>query len=303
MPGTDGSGPRHYDTMEQGIHWDVHPMRLYRKAQRYAWDPWEIDIEQDRPDWEALDGPEYRAVATLTSQFLAGEEAVTLDILPLLNAVHDEGRTEETLFLTTFLADEAKHTAFFSRYFDEVVEAQRDLDEYLTPAYQEVFGEILPENLNALREDRSPEAITRASVTYNLFIEGVLAETGYWSYERTLTEDDLLPGLREAIGHVQRDESRHIAYGIFLLSRMIAEHDVWDVVEETANELFQYVPEIVQENWQLYEESPFSMEPEEVVEYATQEFENRMERVRKARGRSLEEIYKADAAAVEALER
>jgi ribonucleoside-diphosphate reductase beta chain len=299
---TDDGTLRSYDTMDRGLHWETHPMRLYRKAKRYEWDPWELDIDQDAPDWEALDGAEHRALATLTSQFLAGEEAVTLDILPLLNVMHDQGRTEETLFLTTFLADEAKHTAFFGRYFDEVVQTDRDLDEYLTPAYETVFSEKLPEAMNALEEDRSPEAITRASVTYNLFIEGVLAETGYWSYYTTLEEDDLLPGLREAIGHVQRDESRHIAYGIFLLSRMIAEHDVWDVVEETANELFEYVPEIVQENWELYQESPFSLEPEDVIEYATDEFENRMERVRKARGRSLEEIYKTDADVVEVLE-
>ena len=52
-------------------------------------------------------------VARLATTFMAGEEAVTLDIVPLIRAVSDEGRAEETLFLTTFLGDEAKHAEFF----------------------------------------------------------------------------------------------------------------------------------------------------------------------------------------------
>ena len=52
----------------------------------------------------------------LTSLFQAGEEAVTLDLLPLIRAIAQEGRIEEEMYLTTFLWEEAKHVDFSIAY-------------------------------------------------------------------------------------------------------------------------------------------------------------------------------------------
>ena len=86
--------------------------------------------------------------------------------------------------------------------------------------------------------DRSPAAQLRASVTYNMIVEGVLAETGYHAYLSALERNDLLPGQCRGIRLVKQDESRHIAYGIFLIARLLAaDPDLWEVAEVAMNEL------------------------------------------------------------------
>ena len=100
--------------------------------------------------------------------------------------------------------------------------------------------------MNALLEDQSSVAIARASVTYNMVIEGVLAETGYHSYHRSLAMNDLMPGLCTGLVNIKRDESRHIAYGVYLLSRLVAEDEaVWPAIEERMMELRPLIDEII----------------------------------------------------------
>src|SRR5579884_2916895 len=88
---------------------DCFPLRLYQKAKRLgAWDPAAVDFTQDLRDWQSLDQLQQDTILSLTSLFVAGEEAVTLDLLPLVLAIAREGRIEEQLYLTTFLYEEAK---------------------------------------------------------------------------------------------------------------------------------------------------------------------------------------------------
>ncbi len=71
---------------------DSFPMRLYEKAKRLGvWNPAEIDFSQDRADWEGMDGEKQKAILRLTARFLGGEEAVTLDLLPLVLAIAQSG--------------------------------------------------------------------------------------------------------------------------------------------------------------------------------------------------------------------
>jgi len=69
-------------------------------------------------------------ILRLTASFVAGEEAVTLDILPLIMTVAREGRVEEELYLTTFLFEEAKHTDFFRRFLDALPGDPGDLARF-----------------------------------------------------------------------------------------------------------------------------------------------------------------------------
>src|SRR5581483_9744749 len=210
--GIVGSMRAAYHTTSVGLRRDTFPMRLYEKAKRLGvWNPAEIDFTQDRVDWQELSDERRAAIIRLTTRFVTGEEAVTLDLLPLVMVIAKEGRLEEELFLTTFLFEEGKHADFFSRWLREVAEAPTDLSEHLTPTYQQIFAEELPQTMGALLEDDSPHAVARAATTYNMVVEGVLAETGYWSYHRSLAVNDLMPGLCEGLVHIKRDESRHIA--------------------------------------------------------------------------------------------
>jgi len=271
---------------------DSYPMRLYEKAKRLGvWNPADIDLSQDREDWDAMDAERRQAILRLTARFLGGEEAVTLDLLPLVLAIARQGRLEEEVFLATFLFEEAKHTDFFSRWIREVTGSAR-LPRAPEPSVQ-LFDVELPNAMNALLEDQSPAAIARASVTYNMIIEGVLAETGYHSYHRSLAVNGLMPGLCAGLVNIKRDESRHIAYGVYLLSRLVAEDpSVWDVIEDRMAELRPLAEAIIRSGYEAYPDgvNPFGLRVDEFSEFATSQFRKRYERISKARNRTVAEI-------------
>lgn len=266
-------------------------MRLYQKAKRLGvWDPAAIDLGRDAADWAALSAAERDLLLRVTSLFQAGEESVVLDLLPLMLTIAREGRLEEELFLTAFLWEEGKHTEFFRRFLDEVAGAP-ELAGLETPSYRAIFHDELPSSMNALLEDPSPAAQARAVVTYTMIVEGVLAETGYHGYFTALERHGLLPGLREGLAHLKRDESRHIAYGVYLLSRLVqADPELWPVVEARLNELLPLALGVVTETFALYEKMPFGLELDEFVAYATGQFGKRHARISRARSQTLSQL-------------
>jgi len=281
-------------TSARGLQNDTPPMRLWRKAKKYGiWDPEAIDFGQDRHDWLHLSDLERDVLLRLTGMFVAGEESVTLDLLPLIMVMAREGRLEEEMFLTTFLWEEAKHVDFFANGFlAQVSQHVGDLSRYHTPAYQRLFYQELPQTLHALADDASPAAQARASVTYNMIVEGVLAETGYEAYFTALNRSNIMPGVRQGIQYLKRDESRHIAYGVFLLSRLIAaDAKIWDVVEHRMNELFPLAIDIIGEIFAAYPTMPFGLTLDEFAGIAVQNFSRRMQRIEKARTQTLAQIY------------
>jgi ribonucleoside-diphosphate reductase beta chain len=271
---------------------DSFPMRLYEKAKRLgAWNPSDIDFTRDRGDWDAMTDERRIAILRLTARFLGGEEAVTLDLLPLVLAIGREGRLEEQMFLTTFLFEEAKHTDFFSRWLREVTGPQSLPPA--PPAAVQLFDVELPQAMNALLEDQSPAVIARASVTYNMIVEGVLAETGYHSYHRSLAVNGLMPGLCAGLVHIKRDESRHIAYGVWLLSRLVAEdRSVWQVIEERMNELRPLTESFIRSGYEAYPGgiNPFGLRVDEFSNFAARQFRKRYDRIARARDSTLAQV-------------
>ena len=281
-----------FATTTRGLNRDLPPARLYEKAKRLGvWNPTDIDFSQDKADWQGLAPEEQDLIWRLTSMFQAGEEAVTLDLLPLIQTIAAEGRIEEELYLTTFLFEEAKHTDFFRRFLDEVTGAPADLNHFHSDNYRAIFYEALPAALGALQSDRSPAAQARAATTYNMIVEGVLAETGYHAYFSALEQRGLMPGQRQGIQLLKQDESRHIAYGVYLLSRLVAEHDdVWPVIEATMNELLPPALAVIGEAFDAYEVMPFGLAEADFVDFAMGQFQKRYERLEKARGATLAAI-------------
>ncbi|MGZ4162160.1 MAG: ribonucleotide-diphosphate reductase subunit beta, partial [Neobacillus sp.] len=137
-------------TSTRGLLEDSFPYRLYQKAKRIGtWNPADIDFSQDQRDWKTLNLEQQADILRLISQFQAGEEAVTLDLLPLIMAIAKEGRLEEEMFLTTFLYEEAKHTEFFRLVLNAIGE-KGDLSYCHTPTYKKIFYEILPTTMECL---------------------------------------------------------------------------------------------------------------------------------------------------------
>jgi ribonucleoside-diphosphate reductase beta chain len=283
--------PRTYTTLTaRGLRHDTLPMRLYHKAKKLGtWDPRDIDLTQDRQDWQNIPAQFKERLLLLILGFQVGEEAVTLDLLPLIMTMAREGRLEEEMFLTTFLWEEAKHTEFFRRVLDEAIQDFGDL-QLLRSANQtpgnnrDLFGEELPRAMNLLLTDPSPANQARASVMYNMIIEGVLAETGYQSFFKMLSLTNSMPGLKQGLRLIQRDESRHIAYGVFLISRLVAaDKTLWPIVEDRMNELFARVESDQQRNGT----------PEFLRTYAKQQFNKRLARIKRALDQSPEQLEQA----------
>lgn len=279
-------------TATRGLNRRAPAMRLFEKAKRFGvWNPSDLDFSQDIADWRRLSPLEQEVLLHLTSLFQAGEEAVTADILPLLLTISREGRLEEEMYLTTFLFEEAKHTDFFRRFLDEVVGVQIDLSHFHTPSYRAIVYEALPTAMQRLLGDPSPAAQVRASVTYNMIVEGVLAETGYHAYLTALERNGLMPGTCRGVRLLKQDESRHIAYGIYLISRLLAaDPRLWEIAEGTMNELLGPALGVVAEIFGAYEAMPFGLDEREFAQYALAQFQKRLERLEHARTTSLEEI-------------
>jgi ribonucleoside-diphosphate reductase beta chain len=276
-------------TSPAGLDHASLPMRLWHKAKKLGvWDPRAIDLAQDARDWERLEEGERDLLLRLTSLFQAGEESVTLELLPLILVIAQEGRLEEEMYLTSFLWEEAKHVEAFRRFFDEIAGEHSDLSRYHTPSYRHIFYEALPAAMQRLRSDASPVAQAEASVTYNMIVEGVLAETGYRAYDALLQRNRLMPGMQQVIGNLRRDEARHIAYGIFLLSRLVAEHGdpVWQAVEERLNLLLEPALGMIAEVFASYEVMPFGLQIEEFTDFALKQFQARVARLERARSQT-----------------
>src|SRR5256885_2906682 len=267
-------------------------MRLFQKAKKLGtWDPQAIDFTNDRADWESFDDTERDFLLRTLTLFQAGEEGVTSDLLPLIMAVADEGRLEEEIFLSSFLWEEAKHVEFFRRWLDEIAMAHQDLAHYMTPSYRQPFLVELPASLNALKTDRSVEAQIRASVTYNMIIEGVLAETGYHGFRQSLETNQKLPGLLDGIRLIARDESRHIRYGVFLLNRLVNESPQgWEVMNQRMNELLGPALGVITEFWEHYddEHGPFGQTMQPFLDFASTQFDKRMKVLERDRGKSIQ---------------
>lgn len=274
------------------------PMRLWEKAKIHgAWNPADIDYATDRRHWLALPDRLCESLRQLCAIFRAGEEAVTLRLPPLLHIVASEGRFEETLYLTSFLWEEAKHVDLFNRFFADVC-YETDLARYDHPSYRRIFDVELRESMERLLTDRSPEAQVSAAATYHLVVEGVMADTGYYLFRRILRDADTLPGMRRAIGLLHRDESRHIAFGVYFLSRLIVEHGdrAYKALLDRMKVLKPLTEDATREFVRSLEHADTGIGLAELTQFSQQRFSTRIQRIVRARTQCLEDLHAVSAA-------
>ena len=81
----------------------------------------DLDFTQDALDWQRVTPEQQKGLLGVTIRFLAGEQAVTDELVPMLAASHALRRFDWTMFLATFLLEEAKHAEFFMRWHEAVV--------------------------------------------------------------------------------------------------------------------------------------------------------------------------------------
>ncbi|MFF0143949.1 ribonucleoside-diphosphate reductase beta chain [Amycolatopsis sulphurea] len=277
---------------EGGLNWDSFPLRLFVKGNKKFWNPADLDFSREREGWETLTPEQQRSATYLVAQFIAGEEAVTEDILPFLRAMSATGRFGDEMYLTQFCFEEAKHVEVFRRWMD-AVGLTTDLHPYVAenPHYRKLFYEELPQSLRALEDDPSPLNQIRASVTYNHVVEGSLALTGYYSWQLICTQEQVLPGMQELVRRIGDDERRHMAWGTFTCRRHVAADDtLWDAVQQRMGELLPSALGMIEWVSGQFEESPFDNDPQELIHYAADRAQRRLGAIESARGTPVEQI-------------
>lgn len=273
--------------------------RYYRNAVERHWDPFDIDLEEDK---EALieyledsERPEaaFDGLRQGVARFGAGEQAVTEDLAPLAVALDD---IDDQMFLTTQLYEEAKHTDHFDRYWREVihpVEAELGFEQSSPTAekwYNDAYNELFERNEEAthrLLDDPTPETFAEAYCHYHLVIEGILAQTGYYGMQQSYSADNHpelphLPGLYEGFTLIRQDEGRHVGFGMAKLKELITEEGVDpQLLDETVNELLPLVNGITADPSDQYVED-VGVSPDELRRFASEKHIQRMQQIKDA---------------------
>ncbi|HLF69672.1 MAG TPA: ribonucleotide-diphosphate reductase subunit beta, partial [Actinomycetota bacterium] len=215
-----------YEHMDQQMRDRPTPLELYAIWERGNWRVSDLDFSEDKIHWGLL-LPELKDyLQRVFTEFFLGEQAVTDTLSPLVHAAPDE---DSRIFLSTQIADEARHTVFFKRFFAEVVEVGGGLSDALAslrPEAVEGFRKIFDEDLVAAtercREDPTDRAAWVRGITiYHLVVEGMLALTGQKYLVRVFRDLGMLPGFRAGFTAVARDESRHVNFGVGALANQI----------------------------------------------------------------------------------
>src|SRR3954469_14813696 len=159
--------------------------QLYELWERQQWATQDLDFTQDRIDWhERIDAEERFQRMTGLSAFFIGEERVTVELAPIMRAAPED---EMRLFLATQIADEARHVAFFDRFYREVgvLEADglrerlQETSQHLNDSFKTLFDEMLHDRAERLAAEPSDlETLVEAITLYHMVIEGSLALTG-----------------------------------------------------------------------------------------------------------------------------
>src|SRR5436189_1161936 len=123
--------------------------QLYELWERQHWATQDLDFTTDRVDWHERIDPEERFQRMYgLSAFFIGEQRVTDELGPIMRAAPTE---EMRIFLSTQIADEARHVQFFNRFYEEVGVLESDdlharLEEtsaHLNPKFHTLFDDLL----------------------------------------------------------------------------------------------------------------------------------------------------------------
>lgn len=193
--------------------------KLYEHWERHNWSAAAIDFEVDKSHWrDTLTERQRESALWNYAMFLVGEEAVARTLTPILDSAPGY---PESVFLTTQVVDEARHHVFFDRFMREVASQGRDTkstldeaDRYLTWGFRQVFGELDRVTDLLRKKPKDLPLVAQAIALYHVVIEGMLAVPGQHFIQRYVRKLEVLPGFREGIDNVSRDESRHVAFGI-----------------------------------------------------------------------------------------
>ena len=231
--------------------------QLYELWERQQWATQDIDFSRDRTDWHERIEPEerYQRMYGL-SAFFIGEQRVTDELGPIMRACPTE---EQRIFLSTQIADEARHVRFFNRFYEEVgvLEAEdlagrlRATEQHLNESFGALFDGMLKSRVDRLAaEPENTELLVEAITLYHMIIEGALALTGQHFIIEYNEDQKTLPGFVEGFQKVARDEHRHIAFGVRFLTDMAKQDTRYrEAIQRTMAEALPIADAVLDPPW------------------------------------------------------
>jgi ribonucleoside-diphosphate reductase beta chain len=199
------------------------PNFFSRVVARLQWDPMAIDLAPDARAWPELPAERRRRLTPLLAGFCVAEEAVAEELAPFADAArHAHLESQESLMAWVFFLqrrDEQRHTRLFDRIAAEVLglpgatPAQRRAAAraHVPPAFLELFETQLPKMAGELAA--GDVGLASGVGLYHMLLEGVVFDAAQHALLDDLA-DGVLPGIREGVERVERDERWHVGFGL-----------------------------------------------------------------------------------------
>ncbi|MFD1708306.1 ribonucleotide-diphosphate reductase subunit beta [Siminovitchia sediminis] len=243
--------------------------RKYEKAIKSVWNPKDWDYTQDKKDWETLTEKQKNGLLNVTIRFFSGEQAVTNELIPMLQGAHALNKFDWIMYLSTFIMEEAKHAEFLAIWHDEVAGILEPdelapyfvtRDKVVDPSGRFEIKEVMHEGLpfyaeklkNAVHENNIEEvkkSMIQYCTLYNGFVEGVLSMPSYEIVVDTLKlYGNVCRTLDKGFKRILADEGRHITFGTTAVRELLQEnpeyeylvHDIFDEFRGTVVGLVEY---------------------------------------------------------------
>jgi ribonucleoside-diphosphate reductase beta chain len=199
------------------------PNFFSRIVARLQWNPAAIDLTPDARAWPELPSDRRRRVMTLLAGFCVAEDAVAQELKPFGDAARKATLvSQENLVAWVFFLqrrDEARHALFFDRIGAEVLglpgatpaERRAAARAHAPAALLDLFEVRLPAVAAELAAGRT--GLSEAVSLYHMLLEGVVFDAGQCALLDDLA-DGALPGIREGVERVERDERWHVGFGL-----------------------------------------------------------------------------------------
>ena len=230
------------DTFANRSSW---PNFFSRIVARLQWSPAAIDLGPDAREWQQLPQERRRRLMTLLAGFCVAEDAVAEQLTPFADAARQATlMSQESLMAWVFFLqrrDEQRHALLFDRIAAEVLELPgADAGErraaaraHVPAAFLELFEERRPATAAELAAGRT--GLSQGVGLYHMLLEGVVFDAGQQALLDDLA-DGALPGVREGVERVERDERWHVGFGLRCLIETQPTTDFLDDLLQRAGE-------------------------------------------------------------------
>jgi ribonucleoside-diphosphate reductase beta chain len=261
--------------------------KLYELWERQQWATQDLDFTEDRIDWHERIPEEERFQRMYgLSAFFIGEQRVAAELGPMMRAAPDE---EMRLFLCTQIADEARHMAFFDRFYSEVGVLEsgslagrlEETGAHLNSEFGVLFDEMLRARVDRLAsEPEDLETLVEAVTIYHMVVEGMLALTGQHFIMDYNERMGTLPAFVQGFTLVARDEHRHVAFGARFLRDMARDDPRYvTAIQRTLTEVGPVADGVLRPPWMTGDDDEITLFGVSVAEtraFALKALERRM---------------------------